>query len=473
MKWLKRANPLLHMIGEELYYDFELFLQHRYLVGALAATVLGIFLFSNPPPPGHIVLAAGPPGSAYSAFGKHYQEFFRQRGIEIKVLDTQGAVENARLIADPKSAVEIAFVQAGLIAPEAASGLRSMGSLNYEPIWMFFRGSDNDGKLQKFLDLGPRRIAIGAPESGSYAAAMRLLALNKQKLSQNLVAMPINDAIKAISHRDIDAILLVDGADAENVRRLSQNAELQLANFPRATAYARAVCHWQALVVPMGGLDIARNFPPQDTHIVSTTTDLIIKPSLHPALQMLLLQAAEEVHGHEAFFERRGEFPTFKNTDVPESDEARIFYKSGPPILMRYLPFWLAEFVSRMSYYLLPLFLLSYPVIRILLSYRVQQGRIKINAIYRKLTELESEIVKQTGNAGRESGLEKLSKLERSAMALRLPRELSGENFMLRSNIDYVRKSLVRGELYMNKHAGEIERTDASPANEPSARAGT
>jgi TRAP-type uncharacterized transport system substrate-binding protein len=469
MKWFEHATPFLRMIGEELYYDFELLLQHRYLVGALTATVLGIFLFSNPPPPGHIVLAAGPPGSAYSAFGKHYREFFHQRGIELKVLETEGAVENARLIADPKSTVEISFVQAGLIPPETASGLRSMGSLNYEPIWLFFRGSDNEGKLQKFLDLGPRRIAIGAPQSGSYAAAMKLLALNKQKFSQNLIAMPINDAIKAIAHRDIDAILLVDGADAENVQHLSQNAELQLANFPRAAAYARAVSHWQALVVPMGGLDIARNFPPQDTHIVSTTTDMIIKPSLHPALQMLLLQAAEEVHGHEAFFERRGEFPTFKNTDVPESEEARIFYKSGPPILMRYLPFWLAEFVSRMSYYLLPLFLLSYPTIKILLSYRAQQGRIKINAIYRKLTELESEIVKKTADAEREGYLEKLSILERSAMALRLPRELSGENFMLRSNIDYVRKSLLRGELYVDKHTVRIARTDTSPASEPSA----
>ncbi len=436
---------------EELVSDFELILEHRYLIFALAATLVGITLFSNPPPPGRVVLAAGAPGSSYSAFAQRYEEFFRARGIKLEIRQTQGALENARLVTDPSSDVEVAFIQAGLIDPQAAARVRSLGSLNYAPVWLFFRGSDNNAKLQKFMELGQRRIAIGPAESGSYAAAMRLLALNKQPVSRNLVVMPLAEAVAAINRNELDAVLLVDGVESEIIRALVKNPELQLANFARAAAYARSVSHWQALVVPMGGLDLARNFPPQDTHIVATTTDLVVKESVHPAIQMLLLQAAEAVNGRESFFEKRREFPSFKNDDIPESEEARIFYKRGEPFLMRFLPFWLAEFFNRMSFYLLPLFLLSYPMIKLLLDYRVKQGRIKINAVYRKLAALENQLAHSFEPSRREAYLSELNGMERAAMALRLPRELSGEYFMLRSNINYIRTCLMRGEPYVER----------------------
>ncbi|MEK4034840.1 TAXI family TRAP transporter solute-binding subunit [Methylocystis sp. IM2] len=179
----------------------------------------------------------------------------------LEVRQTQGALENARLVTDAGSDVDAAFIQAGLIDPQAAANVRSLGSLNYAPVWLFFRGSDNNGKLQKFMELGQRRIAIGPAESGSYAAAMRLLALNKQPVSRNLVVMPLAEAVAAINRNDLDAVLLVDGVDSEIIRALVRNPDLQLANFARAAAYARAVSHWQALTVPMGGLDLARNFP--------------------------------------------------------------------------------------------------------------------------------------------------------------------------------------------------------------------
>ncbi|MEK8092770.1 TAXI family TRAP transporter solute-binding subunit [Methylocystis sp. IM3] len=456
----EKLDSLAKAAREELVSDFELILEHRYLIVALAATLVGIALFSNPPPPGRVVLAAGAPGSSYSAFAEKYKKFFAARGIILEVRQTQGALENARLVTDAGSDVDAAFIQAGLIDPQAAANVRSLGSLNYAPVWLFFRGSDNNGKLQKFMELGQRRIAIGPAESGSYAAAMRLLALNKQPVSRNLVVMPLAEAVAAINRNDLDAVLLVDGVDSEIIRALVRNPDLQLANFARAAAYARAVSHWQALTVPMGGLDLARNFPPQDTHIVATTTDLVVKETVHPAIQMLFLAAAQAVNGREAFFEKRHEFPSFKNDDLEESEEAKIFYKNGEPFLMRFLPFWLAEFFNRMSFYLFPLFLLSYPTIKLILDYRVKQGRIKINAVYRKLAALENQLTYSFDPFNRENYITQLNTMERTAMALRLPRELSGEYFMLRSSINYIRTCLLRGEPY-------IEQRHTSPRDQP------
>lgn len=440
-----KLRMFLQVAREELASDFELVLEHRYLIIALAATLVGLTLFSNPPPPGRVVLAAGAPGSAINGFAEEYKKFFARRGITVEIRQTRGVLENARLVADEKSDVEAAFIQAGLIAPEAATHIRSLGSLAYAPVWLFFRGSDNSGKLQKFMDLGERRIAIGPPESGSYAAAMRLLELNRQPVSKNLVVMPSAEAVAALNRNELDAVLLVDAAESKNIRALVANPQLQLANFSRASAYARAVNHWQALVAPMGGLDLARNFPPQDTRLIATTTDLVVKEDVHPAIQMLFLQAAEEVNGKPSFFEKRDEFPSFKNDDIAESEEARMFYKSGAPILMRYLPFWLAEFFSRMSFYLLPLILLSVPTIKLIFDYRVKQGQIKINAVYRKLADLERRLADAGEAADPEARLRKLDDIEQTAMKLRLPLQLSREYFMLRSHIDYVRARIQKG----------------------------
>ncbi|MEK4034841.1 hypothetical protein WOA01_18460 [Methylocystis sp. IM2] len=113
-----------------------------------------------------------------------------------------------------------------------------------------------------------------------------------------------------------------------------------------------------------------------------------------------------------------------------------------------------------MSFYLFPLFLLSYPTIKLILDYRVKQGRIKINAVYRKLAALENQLTYSFDPFNRENYITQLNTMERTAMALRLPRELSGEYFMLRSSINYIRTCLLRGEPY-------IEQRHTSPRDQP------
>ena len=67
----------------------------------------------DPTPPRRVVLATGAEQGAYAEFGKRYAEFLRQHGITVELRTTQGAAENLSLLRDPKSNVDIAFVQGG------------------------------------------------------------------------------------------------------------------------------------------------------------------------------------------------------------------------------------------------------------------------------------------------------------------------------------------------------------------------
>jgi hypothetical protein len=69
------------------------------------------------------------------------------------------------------------------------------------------------------------------------------------------------------------------------------------------------------------------------------------------------------VHGRTGVLQKPGEFPAGREGEFLLADEAKRFYKSGPPFLRRYLPFWIANFIERTAVLLLPLVALILPLI--------------------------------------------------------------------------------------------------------------
>lgn len=98
----------------------------------------------QPTPPKRVVLATGVAQGAYSEFGKRYAERLAAHGIHVELRATQGAAENLALLRDPHSGIDLAFVQGGADAARdtsqgADAGLASLGSMFYEPVWLFYR----------------------------------------------------------------------------------------------------------------------------------------------------------------------------------------------------------------------------------------------------------------------------------------------------------------------------------------------
>lgn len=425
------------------------------LLGTLAifVAIIVVFLIANPPPPRSITIATGAEGGTYSAYGTRYKEFFAKRGITLNLHATKGAQENVDLLLDPKSPIDVAFVQSGLIDPLKAENLETLGSIGYEPIWLFYRGSDKNGSLQKFTDLSGHKMAIGEKGSGTYTEAMHMLSLNGLDQSPNLVSMPTAEAVGAIERGDIDAIFLIQGVQSENIQRLLKNPELHLANFVRAEAYAQNIPYLERLIIPMGGLDLKRNFPSENIQLIATTTELVIKENLHPALQMLFMQAAREINGKEGFFTKRGEFPAFRGSGLQESRQASIYYQKGLPFLMSYLPFWLAEFFHRTLFFILPVLIIAFPVIKYLPEIWEKRMRDRINGVYARLEKLEQEISGSYDSVQQATYLAQLDEIQQQAFKLKHSKTHSLEYYTLRGHIDYVRRCLHEGKPYRREIA--------------------
>ncbi len=436
---------------QEYWKDFVLFMREAWFLIFLLLTGLAItWWFIDPPPPRHVILATGSVGGEYQVLGEKYAEFFAKKHITLELLPTNGAQENINHLIDRKDPVQAAFVQAGVLSSKGIEGIQSLGSISYEPIWFFYRGpvvreSDFEelhGRLKFFVN---SKISVGVEGSGTHAQAMHILEATGLEKGLKFLYLPNAQAVEALQKGEIDGVFIADGIEAPNVQALLNDPSLHLVNTRRAGAYSHALPFLHVLKVPEGGFNLVRNFPDKDINLMATTTQLLIDDRMHPAIQFLFLEAAKEINGRASFFAERGEFPSFKNSSFPESPVAVHFEEKGSPLLMDYLPFWLAELVNRLFVVLLPFCAFAYPVLLALPSYRKRRIQVRIQRMYGALKMFEGELITSYDPARHDEYLARIDLMEYEALKLEVTKSTSGDYYALRTSIDYVRNCLNRG----------------------------
>lgn len=420
---------------------------------SLLLLALGLLIwFAKPAPPKQVLMATGLGGS-YKVLGEKYRAFFEKKGIDLQLVHTHGSQENLRHLIDRKDPIQAALVQGGMIASDQLSGVESLGSVDYEPVWVFYRNQTFDeNKHILDRDIARLKISIGPLGSGTRIQGLNILKLNGlSDDSPNLLALPNEEGAIALERGQIDALLLVDGFESNNIQRLIKNPQIKLANFGRADAYTRLLPYFEEVTVPMGGFDLANNIPVNSLKLISTTTNLLIDNRLHPAIQLLFLEAAKEINGVKSYFAKAGEFPAYINTEAPLSDEARFFYQKGTPTLMKYLPFWVAEFLERMFFLLLPFAVFAFPIIKSIPTYRVNLARKQINSIYKQLDQFEQNTIETFNPSNRAEYIEVLNEMERKVLSSKAAKLATAECYSLRNNIEFIRNALAKQMIYRGR----------------------
>lgn len=369
------------------------------VAGIALALLLGLWLLDriHPLPPREMTLACGPQGSAYEVFGKRYQKLLAKQGIQLHLRTTAGGVENLALLNKPDSGVDLGFVEGG-IAPETDDGaLASLGTLGYEPIWIFSRRIATDRQLPL---LKGKRVSVGPEGSASRALFTQLgrrRALDTG--SFKLLTETPEDSADELEDGSIDALVLVNSWASPVVRKLVKTKGIVLTDFQRADAYAAHFPSLTQRVIPEGAASLPNDIPSHTITLLATKTSLIARASLHPTLQYLILEMLAKVHGRSGIFQKADEFPAPEALEIPLSAEATHFYKSGQPFLQRYLPFWLAALAEQLVILLIPLLGLTYPLIKGLMALYGWSMQRRIYGLYGELHFLETELNKVAGRS--------------------------------------------------------------------------
>ncbi len=405
------------------------------------------YQFVQPAPPSRIVITTGSDSGAYYQFANRYAAILARNGVTLEVKTSAGSLENlARLKNDE---AQVGFVQGGVVEPKADqdeeddSGLLSLGSMFYEPVWVFYRG---DKRLERLTELRGKRIAIGQEGSGVRQLAQQLLSANEIPTGDQLVALSGLKAAEELQQGRIDAAFIIAAEKAPVVQVLLRSPGIKVMSFAQAGAYQRRFPFLTKLTFPHGVADLVRDFPPEDIKVLAPTANLIVRDDLHPALQSLLLQAASEVHGKSGFFQDAGEFPAYKDQMLPLSPNAARYYKSGPSFLQRYLPFWLAVLVDRLIVLLVPIVALLIPLLKIAPAIYTWRVRSKVFRCYGELKFLEEDLKHHFDAAKLADYRSRLDTLDEEASQLRVPLGYTDLVYTLREHVNLVRHILDKKE---------------------------
>jgi hypothetical protein len=413
----------------------------------ILATIIAVFWFFHSAPPDTITLTSGPEGSIFQRNAEKYRQILARNGVKLKILPSQGSLENLKRLTDPAVRVDIGFVQGGVAAGTNIDTLISLGSLYNEPLLVFYRAAAPVDLLSK---LKGRRIAIGKEGSGSRSLALALLAANGIEAGGTtaLLDLDAEDATTALLAGDVDVVFMTgDSASPQLMRKLLRTPAIRIFSFAQADGYTRRISYLNRLELPEGVIDFGKNIPARDIHLIGPTVELIARTNLHPALSDLLLEAAREVHGKAGLFRSRGEFPAPQEHEFRISSDAIRFYKSGKSFLYRYLPYWLASLVNRTLVVVVPMVIVLLPGLRTIPAFFRWRIRLRIYRWYRALLVLERDLIAPLAQEERMKLLGRIDHIEEEVHRMKVPAYFADQFYVLRGHIDFVRDRLIKSAL--------------------------
>jgi TRAP transporter TAXI family solute receptor len=382
---------LQYNLGENvLGYD-------RWHIVKLSAAVLAIvgiaslvLIYYFPAAPRTVTFAVASDGSTFTFDGQRYLEILARSHVKLELRKTAGAVENLKLLQDPQSGVQAAFLTGGISDGLHAPGVLSLGLVYNNPFWIF---TSSDSTLEQLFQFRGKRIAVGPEGSGTRYAAERILGKAGIDATNTTLIPAVGPAAHAaLKAGQVDAASFNGGPRAPSVQSMLRDPSVRLMNFSLAEAFTRMFPDVVRLTLPQGVVNVDPPIPPNDVTLIGTTNKVLVRSDLHPEIVYLLLQAMKEVHGTQGIFQKVGEFPNAGDTEYPMAASAVEFYKNGPSFLQRHLPSWMIVQVERAIAALVTLIAIGLPLFNY--APKVYRGFVeyRLRSIYRRLRIIEAAL---------------------------------------------------------------------------------
>lgn len=419
-----------------MIYISETIKTYGLIIAIVVASFWFAYKFVPAPPPSEITIAAGSETGNYYKIALQYQEYLEDNGIKLKILSTAGSVENINLVLAEKA--DIGFVQSGLASKENNSDLQALGSLYYEPLWVFTH--DELEFTNDLQSLKGHKIAIGIQGSGVNNLARDLLAANGITNEKMFLQIGGDEAVRALKSGEVKALFKVSTANSSDILSLLKTSSMKLMSFERANGYSRLMPYLTSVDLPQSSIDIAKNLPPEDIELLSPVAQLVTHNELNGAIKSLLVRASTNIHNTSDTFSQKGQFPTQHFVDFKLAEEAHNYYTYGPNFFQRILPFWFADMLNRMVVMIIPLLGIMIPLLRIASPTYRWRIRSKIYRWYKNLNKIEAR--KADGIDDTKEALDTLNQIDKDVRNTKIPLSYSDELYNLRLHIRMIKEQL-------------------------------
>ena len=440
---MPEINYVLLSIRDELIAIKELFLENKLSFIFILFIFVGGLYYIDPIPGRSIRIAASGQDSGYSLIAQNQTLFLKERGVSLSIQDTKSSIQSAQQLASSEGKVNAAFIQGGVLDPDLAERIQSLGSVDFEPVWIFYR-KGLAGHPDRLKDLSKYRVGVGPNQSGTWIISNKLFLLNGIDIASNpnfKVDSYENNLVNLLSGK-LDVVINVNPVIDPIVDRLLHEPSIELFELTHATAYDKQLPFVKVVTLPAASIDIAKQIPSRDISLLATTTNLAVSKEMHPSLQVMLLMSVKEAQraSRSLFLTNEEKFPAYMDPSIAISTAASNYYDYGVPQTMRYLPFWLAGFIDRIWFYLLTLLAVLYPLSYLNLNLRATRFRLRIEKIQRELLLYQAEIVQQQVGPERKAYLaNRLDELIAIQSCSKVPAGCESDHFNFLESLDEMR----------------------------------
>jgi TRAP-type uncharacterized transport system substrate-binding protein len=404
-------------------------------IGGIVSLAL-IYLF--PAPPSKLLITGSFQGSYYNVVAAHYKEIFARHHVTLEPRMTKGSVDNLRLLQDSTSGFQLGIMQGGVSDGKHAPELLSLGRINDQVFWLFYRSTET---LDDLTQLKGKRIVVGGEGSSTRLVGEKVLAIaGVTAKTATLLPLAAQAAVDALNDGRVDVIWIAFPPEAPIIQSLLRDPKVRSFDFAKAEALTRIFPYLVRLVLPRGVIDYENHIPSADLTVIATTNGVVVRKETHPAIIDLLLQTMLEEHAGASIMHPAGYFPTQTDPEYPMAQRALDFYKDGPSFLNRYLPFWMTSYAKRTLAVLVAVFAITIPLFNLAPKLYMWFVRQFVTKTYRRLRIIEKTL--QTGLTAPQV-VELQADLENIDRAARiLPMRHSDLFFAMRLHIDLIRTQL-------------------------------
>ena len=399
---MKTLEYLKIVVKHELIAIKEALIELKLIVLLFLLIFAGLIYYLKPFPEKSITISTAFKGGDWYQFAESVAPTLERYGISLTVLASDGSIDNVEKLDDSNSMVTAGLTYGSTLSAEQISGIYSLGSVTYEPIWIFYH-EKRTGKITDIKDLARFKVGLGPPKSGSYALAEKLFAINGIPIKENehFQAASIKSNLQLFLDEKLDVFIFVSSIVDLPVQKLIRTPGIKLFNFKNSAAYEKKFYFFDEVDIPAGSINILENFPPEKISLIATTSTLAVRRDMHPDLQLALLLAMKNTlqDSQLLFFAKRNQFPAYVDPSIPISPVARKFYNAGPPHALNYFPYWLAVFIDRFWLVLLTLFAVIYPLSKLNFHLRKFLYAVKERDHYEEILVMDRQVSCKTINA--------------------------------------------------------------------------
>lgn len=201
----------------------------------------------TPLPAGNLRVATGLDGGVYRVYGSALAKILdgELRPMRTTAVQTDGSIENLRLLDSGRADIAFSLADAALLAVEGKAPFKrpvkivSLARLYDDYLQIIVR---QDSTLRRIEDLAGKTVSIGAKGSGTAVEARRILRLPsvglRGRAPVRMRSLTLTESTAALIAGDIDAFFWSGGLPSEAIVDLQEKVDIRLLGLPEGTAKA-------------------------------------------------------------------------------------------------------------------------------------------------------------------------------------------------------------------------------------------